>query len=264
MISPGKAALAAFVVVAAPSVYSYFPKNRKQAKEVFYRLGTRLPKDASEGVTKLLKAAGVDLPPEQFAGTRIGLAFLGIVLIPVLALFGAWWLGLMLAAAGYLLPLVWLKSKANARRQALRKQLPTFLMFFSCALTAGADTLKAFKESALRVGEPLKGEVETLLSEIGAGKPLSEAVTDMAERVDLDEMRALAKTIAQSFKYGSELALNMREQSVQFRAARRFDAMEAANKLTVKMIFPVLIFMLVPCLVAIGFPAGVALMNAFK
>lgn len=263
LISADKAALASFLIVIGPTVYSKLPKNKTQTKEVFDRLGSRLKTESSE-LQKLLLTADIDFTAEQFNGIRMGLALAGIVLIPLLALFNIWWLGLVLFLAGFTMPVMWLKNKANARKQELRKQLPTFLMFFSCALTAGADTLRAFKESAVRAGDPIKSEIEKLLNEIGTGKPIAEAITDMAARIDLDEMTTLAKTITQSFRYGSELAQDMKNQSVQFRAARRFDAMETANKLTVKLIFPVLIFMLVPCLIAIGFPAGVALMNAFK
>lgn len=262
-ITADKTALAAFIIVASPAIYSAIPKNKAQTKEIFDRLGRNVKLNISE-TEKLLLTANLDMPVEQFNGLRLGLMLLGVALIPLFMLFNAWMLGLLIAGAGYMLPVFWLKNKATARKQALRKQMPTFLMFFSCALTAGADTLRAFKESAAKAGEPIKSEVEKLLNEINAGKPIAEAIMDMANRVDLDEMHTLAKTIAQSYRYGSELAEDMKNQSIQFRAARRFDAMETANKLTVKLIFPVLIFMLVPCLIAIGFPAGVALMNAFK
>ena len=264
MTDAGRAALLVSIAVMAPSIYRAIPKSKKEAEDVINRLGVQVKQDTLSKTAHKLKLAGSTQTPEEFHGTKLGLDGLGLLSTLIWAILGLWYLGPLLAGALYFYPDLRLNRQINERRTAIRKDMSTFLMFFSCALAAGADQRKALKESAIRLGGPIKEEIETVLLEVSAGKPISEAMFDMAERTDLDEMRAIAKTISQSMRYGSSLAEDMKEQAAQMRTARRYDSMEAANKLTVKLIFPVLIFMLLPCLIAIGFPAAVVLLEAFK
>lgn len=123
---------------------------------------------------------------------------------------------------------------------------------------------RALREASLRIGGPIAEEVEKALTEEGSGKPISEALMDMAERCDIDDFRSLAKQISQSFRYGSSLAESIKDHSEQIRLNRRYEIMEAANKLSIKLIFPVLIFILLPTMVVILYPVVVSLMQVLR
>ena len=173
-------------------------------------------------------------------------------------------LAALLVPFAYWIPSAWLDARASTRKSKIRISLADFTIYLSTAVASGAPVTRALKEAADGTGGPLAEEVEKALKENASGRSITEALTDMAERCDVDELRSLVRTIVQSYRYGSPLAETMRQYSAQMSLVRRFETMEQANKLSVKLIFPVLMFMLIPCLIIIGYPAVVSCLEAFK
>ena len=256
------AALAA-AAVAAPVLSWVSPRNREQFNDLFCRTGLRWASEEERNALAMkIVRAGLGFSAEWFAGLRLCLVAAYILLCLFLMLAGTdmFWL-VLFAPLPYVLPGVWLDGRVAARKSAIRLSLADFTVLLSTALAAGADPALALKEAAGGVGGPLAAEVDRALREYAAGRGLVDALTAMAERCDVDELRALVRTITQAYRYGAPIADAMRAYASQMRTVRRFESMEAASRLSVRMIFPVVIFMLVPTIVAIMYPAAVSLLK---
>lgn len=274
MSLPDTAIVSALLVgaaVALPPLARLIPSNRAQASEVFCRTGLRWSSEEERSkYARKLAQAGIDRKPEWFTGMRLSL--LGVFLIacvPMLLLgMNLFWM-VLLAPFLYAAPDIWLNGKISKRKSEIRLALPDYTLFLSTALAAGTDIRLALREAAGAVGGPLKEETERALldsdvSDIKKARTFGDALSDMAERCDVDELRALVRVLAQADRYGTPLATIMRDHSEQMRTARRFEVMESANKLSVKLVFPVLMFLLGPCMIAIGYPALVSLLSSFN
>lgn len=260
------AAIAAAGAVAVPAVVRQKVADRKDFREMLCRTGVRWASgDERTAIELKLAQAGVEERPEWFAGLRIVLAAgFAILCLPLLILgLDLFWV-IFLAPFLYFAPNMWLSRRIEARKSAVRLSLPDFSVLLSTALAAGADAPTALREAAEGVGGPLEKEIGRALREHDLGRSLTDALAEMAERVDVNELRALVRTIVQAYRYGTPLAEAMRAHAEQMRTVRRFEIMEAAGKLTTKLIAPVMVFMLLPCMVSIFYPAAVHLMKAFN
>lgn len=264
-----KAAISALLIggtVLLPAVGAGISRSQVSAQEVLCRTGVRWSSEEERSaLARKLAQAGLDVKPEWFAGLRLALSGGFVVACLPLLLLGMdfFWL-ILLAPVLYFLPGIWLNGKISDRKSAVRMSLADFSIYLSTALSAGADVQTALREAANGTGGPISQEVGRALKEAGLGRNIADVLLEMAERVDVDELRSLVRTIVQAYRYGAPLAETMRAHAEQMRTVRRFEVMEAAGKLTVKLTVPVMVFMLLPCLIALGYPALVSLMKAFQ
>ena len=100
--------------------------------------------------------------------------------------------------------------------------------------------------------------------ETRAGKPRIEALKDMAERTMVDDVRSFTTMLAQTEKFGTSLSQAMRSYADSLRTKRRQIAEEAAAKTTIKMIFPLILFIFPALLVVILGPALIQIGKIFK
>ncbi len=259
------AALLAGGAVLLPSLGKVVPANKARVSEVFCRTGLRFSSaEERDRLAKKLAQAGIKEKPEWFLGLRLSLVGGFLVLFIPMLLVGTdlFWL-VLFAPLLYLVPGIWLNGRISKRKSEIRLALADFTLFLSTALSAGSDIRLALWEAAEGAGGALREEVERALLESSTGKRLADALDEMADRCDVDELRTLARVLNQALRYGSSLAEIMRAYSEQMRTVRRFEIMEAANKLSVKLVLPVLLFILGPCMIALGYPALVALLKAF-
>lgn len=240
------------------------PRGRGQAKEILCRTGTRFASVEERSTLKRkLVQAGLELSPEWFAGLRLALSGgFALIGLPLLLLgLDLFWI-VLFAPLLYLLPNVWLNSRITKRKSEIKKGLEDFSVYLSVSLAAGAGLSVALKEAAEGVEGPLKDEVLRALRSYELGKAMSDALEELAERADVNELRSLVRVIVQAYRYGSPLADSMRAHSERMRTVRRFETMEAAGKLTVKLIFPVLVFMLAPAMVTVLYSPIMNLLDA--
>lgn len=159
------------------------------------------------------------------------------------------WILVMLAAAiGYLVPSLVLDQKVAQRKKMISNGLPDALDLFVVCLEAGSSldqaVIKAGNE--LEIAYPaLAQELRQLSLETRAGKPRVDAFRNLAARTGVDEVRALATMMVQTDKFGTSLAHALRTQATYARTMRRQRAEERAQKIGVKLVFP-LVFMLFP------------------
>lgn len=250
--------------ILVPAAWYTFRRHTPDVKAVLHRTGVRFTSEEErEELTFKLQQAGLyHVRPEWFAGLRIvlggGTGLLGLMLLPFgLDLFFV----VLLAPLLYFAPMWWLNRKIRKRRYEAKVSLSDFSMLFSVALDAGADVRTAIREAARIVGGPIKEEVDRALAEEATGLTLVDALLRMTDRLDVEELRVLVRAVVQSYRYGSPLADVMREAADRLRSTRRFEIMEAAGRLQVVLIFPVLFFILIPSVFVVMYPAFVRLLE---
>jgi len=159
------------------------------------------------------------------------------------------------AAAGFFLPDVWLYNSGLKRQQRLALSLPEGLDLLTICVEAGLGFDGALAQVARNLKGPLAAEFARVLQEMQIGKSRAEAMRAMAERSSVPELRAFVSALTQSTELGIPVANVLREQAKEMRVRRRQRAEAQAQKVPVKMTFP-LIGCLLPALFVVVLGAG--------
>lgn len=182
----------------------------------------------------------------------------------MLHLIGQTILGL---GAGFMLPNLWLNIAAGRRAEAITNGLPDSLDLMVVAVESGLGLDAAI----LRVGDEMQSvhpelseELQIATVETQMGVPRSEALTKMAIRSGVQEMRALVAVITQAEKLGTSIAKALRVQADTLRTKRRQRAEERAQKTAVKLLLPLILFIFPTIFVVLAGPAAIQLIKTFK
>ncbi len=167
-------------------------------------------------------------------------------------------------AAGFFLPDVLVYNAGMKRQNQLRKGLADALDMLTVCVEAGQGFDAAILQVARTVPGPIGGEFARVLSEIQIGKSRGEAFASLGERSTAPEMKNFVSTLVQADRLGLPIATVLREQTKEMRVVRRQRAEEQAQKVTVKILFP-LLFCIFPALfiVIIG-PGAIRIIQAFS
>jgi tight adherence protein C len=170
------------------------------------------------------------------------------------------------AGFGYLLPDFWLSKKIKSRQAAIRLGLPDVLDMLVICVEAGLGLDQATARTAQELGRArpaLSDEFGVVVLEQRAGCPRSDAWKHLAERTDVDTVRNLVSMLVQTEKFGTSIAKTLRTHSETLRTQRIQQVEEMAAKTTIKLIFPLVLFIF-PCLfvVTLG-PAVIVIAKAF-
>jgi tight adherence protein C len=171
------------------------------------------------------------------------------------------------AIVGYLLPSYWLHAKKSNRQTQIFHTLPDVLDLITVCVEAGLSmdaALMRVTETPQFDSDPLAQEVRVVTMETRAGKPRIESLKDMAERTMVDDVRAFITMLSQTERFGTSLSLALRTFSDSLRVRRRQIAEEAAAKTTIKMIFPLILFIFPALLVVILGPAIIQIQKIFN
>ncbi len=166
------------------------------------------------------------------------------------------------AAAGFMLPNLLIYNIGLKRQEKLQKLLPDAMDMMTVCIEAGLGFDAALAKVARNTKGALAGEFARVLQEMQFGMSRIEALKAMAGRTTVPELRALVSALVQASALGIPVAAVMREQASDMRLKRRQRAEEKAQKVTVKILFP-LIFCLLPALFIIVMGPGVlSIMNS--
>jgi tight adherence protein C len=163
-----------------------------------------------------------------------------------------------LAIAGFLFPTYWLRYKLSKRQTEIFHTLPDMLDLLTVCVEAGLSMDSALikaTETPQFMENPLAMEIRIASREARAGKPRAEALRDMAERTMVDDVKSFVSMLSQTEKFGTSLSQALRVHSDSLRTKRRQIAEEAAAKTTIKLIFPLALFIFPALLVVILGPA---------
>jgi tight adherence protein C len=159
-----------------------------------------------------------------------------------------------------------------ARRQRLlsveyRNIFPDFLDLTVVCVDAGLGVEAALDRITGEISKWSKAFGTNLVimsAEIGAGRSFVEALATLADRLMIAEARSLVAVLRQSIELGSDVAETLRVFSDEMRARRLLRAEEQANKLSVKMIIPLALFIFPVVLMVVLLPMVIRLFTAFR
>ena len=235
------------------------------------RLSARLlPRRQLGQVRRYLAQAGLQTERHLrlFLATRLALAMLlgglGYGLVLARAPERALMMGLVLAGLGFYLPGIWLKRRIQVRQRALLRALPDALDLMSIGVSAGLSLDSVMVEVVQRWDSELSRELNQVLTELRLGTIRRQALLNLVERTQLEDLRLLVVVLIQADELGTSLTETLAVQAVQLRIRRRQYAEELARKAPIKMLFP-MIFLIFPALfvVLLG-PAGLQFISAMQ
>jgi tight adherence protein C len=244
------------------------PAIRERIQQALDPLSRALPvspTDVSLTRAWLIQAGYRDARHVRFYfGARVLFAALGLGAVVVFAGFGSMLLLVGVPALGFFLPRFFLKRAMKERQRRIRLALPDALDLTVICVEAGL----ALDQAMMRVGEDLQhahpelsGEFHLFNLETRAGKPRAEALRNLAARTGVDDVRGLVGTLIQTDRFGTSVAQALRVHSDSLRTERRQRAEEQAAKTTVKMIIPLVLFVLPSLIFVTVGPAVIQLMK---
>ncbi len=174
------------------------------------------------------------------------------------AMFGV--AGLLL---GTYIPNYWLKGKIKKRTEEIRRSLPNALDMLTTMVDAGLGFDMALLRLSERWHNALTDEFERMVNEMNMGVRRVDALRNLADRNGVDELRTFVAVLIQADSLGISVSDILHTQSDQMRMRRRQWIEEQANKLPIKML-PVITIFILPALFAIILgPAVPAIMESF-
>ena len=162
-------------------------------------------------------------------------------------------LTIMGAAIGSFIPGYYLNKRAKNRQIDIGRQLSDVLDLLVVCVEAGLGLLEAIKV----VGDETKAqelvigyELSQVAAEVNSGASLGQALRSLADRSGVADIKPLAATLIQSEQLGAAIGPALRAISDSIRSHRRLHAEEAAQKTTIKILFP-LVLMILPAMLLI-------------
>lgn len=163
----------------------------------------------------------------------------------------------------FVLPDLLIGIRGKRRQEEIARSLPDVLDQITISVEAGLGFDTAIAHVAHNVDGPLSQELAHMLQDVKLGMSRGQAFDSLTERTDVQELRQFVIALQQAEKLGVPIAEVLRVQSSELRTIRRQTAEEAAQKVPVKMILP-LVLLILPALVMIVLaPAIFDVMDTF-
>ncbi len=168
---------------------------------------------------------------------------------------------------GIFVPSYYLGRRARTRQENISKQLSDVLDLLVVCVEAGMGLFEAIRivgTECERHGQEIGTELNLVASDISAGASLGQALRGLAERTAVDDIKPLAATLVQSEQLGAQIAPALRASSDALRQHRRIRAEEAAQKASIKILFPLVIFVLPAMIAVIVGPAMISILHTLS
>ncbi len=234
------------------------------------KLGWRFsPAGRVEQIRVMLRRAG---RPEVDTDRYLAIRVLTLLAAPFVA-YLAWTLAasqggmLRLACTGVavacctILPSRKLRSQVEAREHQIRRQLPDIMDLLVICMEAGLGFTSAVSRTVANIDGPMSDEFALALAEMRAGSSRADALTGLAERVQLPSVRSFVMAIRQADQFGISVSTVLRNQAEEMRVARRQAAQEKAQKAPVKMLVPMVFCIFPPMFLVVLGPAALSIMQ---
>ena len=267
---------------------------RAGVPEVLRRRGRGLQAERLAGIIETLGQGRVDRGYKDVSGLRLRLMqagypnasavpiflgvriFLPVVLIVaslvVLQLAGFPIAGSLLITAwfgilGYVAPSLRVSIRRKARMKQMQKALPDALDMLVVCVEAGLGLNQALvrvSEEIDRISPVLSEQLSLVNLEIRAGTARDEALRNLGDRTGLDDIKSLVAMLIQTDRFGTSIAQALRVHAESLRTKRRQRAEEAAAKTTIKLVFPLVLFIFPAMFVVILGPAVLQILQALR
>lgn len=250
------------------------PSGWSRLIDLIEQRGISLADTSGEVLRGRLIAAGYPSPyaPRWFTLIRllmtIGLPSIMVVMMLSSAnppsIFRLYIMAAILALLGLYLPNIWVRARADRRRQQIVNSFPDALDLMLVCVEAGLGLEAAFDRVGreMLTSHPLLAEVlGSVVLELRAGRSREEALRRMADRVQIDEIQSFATLLIQSDKLGSSIGQTLRIYAAEMREKRRLRAEEKAHRLPVLLSIPLVACMLPVMIGVLMLPAGIRVMR---
>jgi tight adherence protein C len=236
------------------SVENLMPKSDKEVSIVLQRLtraGYR-----NESAVKIFYGCKVVTP----------ILLSAIALVTGLASLAPFTVYLMALGGGFLAPDFWLGKKISKRQKKINRGLPDVLDLLVICMEAGLSLDQATARTAKELSQSqpeLCDELNIVVLEQHAGRGRADAWKNMAERTAVESVRNLVSMLVQTEQFGTSIAKVLRVHSDSLRTQRVQMIEEMASKTSVKLVFPLVLFIFPALfLVTLG-PAAIVMVESF-
>jgi tight adherence protein C len=234
------------------------------AGKVISSIGRLTPLDLYGRVNRLIVLAGnpPSLTAERIVAFKIVFAIVGLVAgLAVSSLLPFKGILVVMAVAvfaliGYTAPSAAVSARASKRQKEIRKALSDTMDLLTISVEAGLGFDAALGQVVRNVPGPLSEEIARMLQEMQIGVSRTEALRHLNDRTDVPELDGFVLSMIQADKYGVGVAKVLRAQSTELRQKRRQRAEETAQKVPLKLLFP-MIFMVLPALFIVILGPGI-------
>jgi len=200
-----------------------------------------------EHYTHQLERAGLrfEMSADEFLALKAGALVLGMAfaLVFYVAVAQNWLIAAAIAFLGLVFPDMRLSAAVRKQEHAFLRALPGFLDLLALSVEAGMG----FDSAVLRLTEvlepgPLIWRFQAFLRSVSVGKTRTEALREMAQKVDLSDFTGFANVVIQATDTGASMGPVLRTASAEM-LIRRFDRAEKmAHELPVKILLPLFVF----------------------
>ncbi len=167
-------------------------------------------------------------------------------------------------AFGFYLPDVLVYNAGTRRQQQIRRSLPDALDLLTISVEAGLGFDAALTQVARNTEGPFAAELFRMQQEMQIGTGRSEAFRALGARTDVPELNGFITAMIQAEQFGIPIASVLRVQAAEMRLKRHQRAEETAQKVPVKILFPLIFFILPALFVVIIGPGALSIMDAFS
>ena len=257
---------------------TWWQTRRNQRRPAWERMLARLAgflpnADGQESIKDGLIEAGFRGPNAvtTFLGAKILFAAALPLLIFVLAAMMRWPIGntllwsVVFAVVGFYLPTLWLWNAAGKRKLEVTHALPDALDLLVVCVEAGLGLNAAIVKvsSEINIASPvLSQELRQVNNEMKAGVNRIDALRALAERTGVADVKSLVAVLVQTDRLGTSIAASLRAQSDSLRVKRRQRAEEAAHKVAVKLVFPLVLCIFPELLLVLLGPGFISVFRA--
>ena len=169
--------------------------------------------------------------------------------------------------AGWAIPVWYVHRGAYLRQERIRRSVPDALDLLVVCIEAGvsldAAILRVARELS-KVHPVLSSELMVVNRKTNAGVPREQALRGLWERTGVEEVRALISTMIQSEKWGTSIGTVLQVYAETLRRKRRQAIEKKAATIPVKMLFPLILFILPALFAVVMGPAVIQIPKLFN
>lgn len=248
-------------------------KTKSSIGSVMGTLDGLLPKSKAEVGVQQLRLIRAGFRSEQAVKMLFGakvlvpLLLCAIALVTGLSKVNAFFVFATCLGVGFIGPDFWLGKRIKARQKRIRKGLPDVLDLMVVCVEAGLSLDQATMRTSeeLKMAQPdLCDEFGLVVLELRAGRARSDCWRNLAERTDEEGLRNMVSMLVQSEQLGTSVSKTLRVHSETLRTQRVQHVEEQAAKTSVKLVFPLVLFIFPALFVVTLGPAAILMMDAFK
>ncbi len=202
-----------------------------------------------------IDAAHINISPVAFFNLKIIIIFAFVALsIIVTGKINPIFI-LISSVIGYIIPEIYLKQNLTKRRNLISRRLPETVDLLGLCIEAGLDFVSAVKWVIDKTpGTVMTEELAFVVEEIKWGKPRIQALKDMSRRLNIPEMSSFVQTIIQADRMGTPVAEAFTIISEDARAQRFHRGQRIALQAPIKILLPLIFFIMPVIGIVIGGP----------